>query len=244
MALVTGGIVAPRRSKIKTRGELIDAAFDELTDCSLDGLSIRQLTAAAGITPAAFYRHFADIDEVSLVLVDAALGELTSAIRNGLRHLDENNATEVISSVGASLIEAVENARPQMIFIARERYSGRAVARRAIQDGLRIMVVEVAAALRAKTRARDLVWEDCLLFADIFVQVGIHLIERLISLPPKSPRQEEAVRDFYKQAFLLMFGGDAFIAMVPPGTPLPDCEFDKDSFMPTARMSCENSAPD
>ena len=52
------------------------------------------------------------------------------------------------------------------------------------------------------------------------------------------------VRDFYKQAFLLMFGGDAFIAMVPPGTPLPDCEFDKDSFMPTARMSCENSAPD
>lgn len=52
------------------------------------------------------------------------------------------------------------------------------------------------------------------------------------------------MRDFYKQAFLLMFGGDAFIAMVPPGTPLPDCEFDKDSFMPTARMSCENSAPD
>lgn len=121
--------MAPRRSKIKTR-------VSSSTRRSTNSPTVRSTGSLSGNSrqrQASPRRPSTATSPISTrsrwCWSTRPLGELTSAIRNGLRHLDENNATEVISSVGASLIEAVENARPQMIFIARERYSGRAVAR-------------------------------------------------------------------------------------------------------------------
>ena len=78
-----------RRTKEQTRTDLVQAAFAQLEDQSLDGLSIRQLTSAAGITPAAFYRHFEDIDEIGLVLADEAMQLLTAGVRSAVRSLDD-----------------------------------------------------------------------------------------------------------------------------------------------------------
>jgi AcrR family transcriptional regulator len=59
--------------KLKTRRTIIDATFCLLDERrSLSSVSLREIARAAGIAPTSFYRHFKDIDELGLTLVDEA----------------------------------------------------------------------------------------------------------------------------------------------------------------------------
>src|ERR1700689_3834144 len=49
---------------------LLDAALELLEEQSFSSLSLRQVTREAGIGPTAFYRHFDDMEETRVVLVD------------------------------------------------------------------------------------------------------------------------------------------------------------------------------
>ena len=62
-----------QEQKLKTRRAIIDAAFSLLDEQrSLSSISLREVARAAGIAPTSFYRHFKDIDELGLTLVDEA----------------------------------------------------------------------------------------------------------------------------------------------------------------------------
>ncbi|MFV0574232.1 MAG: HTH-type transcriptional repressor FabR [Vibrio sp.] len=59
------------QQKEKTRRSLIDAAFRQLSaDRGFSNLSLREVSREAGIAPTSFYRHFKDMDELGLVMVD------------------------------------------------------------------------------------------------------------------------------------------------------------------------------
>jgi len=61
------------QQKEKTRRLLIDAALAQLSaERSFSNLSLREVTKAAGLSPNSFYRHFSDMDELGLILVDEA----------------------------------------------------------------------------------------------------------------------------------------------------------------------------
>jgi AcrR family transcriptional regulator len=62
-----------QEQKLKTRQKLISAAFALLDENkSLSAISLREVAREAGIAPTSFYRHFKDIDELGLTLVDEA----------------------------------------------------------------------------------------------------------------------------------------------------------------------------
>lgn len=62
-----------QEQKQKTRRAIIDAAFGLLDEQrSLSSVSLREVTRSAGIAPTSFYRHFRDMDELGLTLVDEA----------------------------------------------------------------------------------------------------------------------------------------------------------------------------
>ncbi|MFT6895755.1 MAG: AcrR family transcriptional regulator [Paraglaciecola sp.] len=62
-----------QEQKLKTRRTIIDATFSLLDERrSLSSVSLREIARAAGIAPTSFYRHFKDIDELGLTLVDEA----------------------------------------------------------------------------------------------------------------------------------------------------------------------------
>jgi AcrR family transcriptional regulator len=62
-----------QEQKLRTRRTIIDAAFSLLDEHrSLSSISLREVARAAGIAPTSFYRHFKDIDELGLTLVDEA----------------------------------------------------------------------------------------------------------------------------------------------------------------------------
>ncbi|MFT6987865.1 MAG: AcrR family transcriptional regulator [Psychromonas sp.] len=73
------------QQKEKTRRLLIDAAFAQLSaERSFSNLSLREVTKAAGLSPNSFYRHFSDMEELGLILIDEA-GLMLKQLRSQAR---------------------------------------------------------------------------------------------------------------------------------------------------------------
>ena len=77
-----------QEQKLKTRQNIIKAAFGLLdAQRSLSAISLREVSRAAGIAPTSFYRHFKDIDELGLTLVDEAGLALRQLMRQARRRI-------------------------------------------------------------------------------------------------------------------------------------------------------------
>src|ERR1700758_4087926 len=67
--------------KEMTRQALLKAALRLLGQNSFDSISLREVTREAGISPTAFYRHFDDMEELGLVLVEESFAGLRGMLR-------------------------------------------------------------------------------------------------------------------------------------------------------------------
>lgn len=77
-----------QEQKLKTRQSIINAAFTLLDENrSLSAISLREVSRAAGIAPTSFYRHFKDMDELGLTLVDEAGLALRQLMRQARRRI-------------------------------------------------------------------------------------------------------------------------------------------------------------
>ena len=84
--------------KEKTRRALIEAAFNQLTaEKSFSGLSMREVAREAGIAPTSFYRHFRDMDELGLTMVDEAGLTLRQLMRQARKRIEKGGSVIVIS---------------------------------------------------------------------------------------------------------------------------------------------------
>ncbi|GAA3863679.1 TetR family transcriptional regulator [Streptomyces sedi] len=138
-------IGAREAQKLKTRQAMLDAALGLLEEQSLSSLGLREVTRAVGVTPTAFYRHFRDIEDLGVALVDQALGNLHTLVRATL--VEHDDAEDRIDHTVA-LIERHVRAHPAHLrFLVRERHGGVRAVRLAIAAQLDRFVREVAAVL-------------------------------------------------------------------------------------------------
>ncbi|MFN2334669.1 MAG: TetR family transcriptional regulator, partial [Wenzhouxiangellaceae bacterium] len=67
-----GSPISRSAQKQRTREHLLEAALDLMeSGRGFSSLSLREVTRSAGVVPTAFYRHFTDLDQLGLVLVEA-----------------------------------------------------------------------------------------------------------------------------------------------------------------------------
>lgn len=84
--------------KEKTRQALIDAAFNQLTaEKNFANLSLREVSREAGIAPTSFYRHFKDMEELGLIMVDEAGLALRQLMRQTQKRLHSGGSVIEIS---------------------------------------------------------------------------------------------------------------------------------------------------
>lgn len=77
-----------QEQKLKTRQNIINAAFHLLHENrTLSAISLREVAREAGIAPTSFYRHFKDMDELGLTLVDEAGLALRQLMRQARRRI-------------------------------------------------------------------------------------------------------------------------------------------------------------
>ncbi|GGO75136.1 HTH-type transcriptional repressor FabR [Bowmanella pacifica] len=118
-----------QQQKQKTRRAIIDAAFNLLDEQrSLSSVSLREVARAAGIAPTSFYRHFKDIDELGLTLVDEAGLALRQLMRQARSRIDAGGG--VISTSVNTFMEFVVSNSNEFRLLLRE-HSGTSPAFRA-----------------------------------------------------------------------------------------------------------------
>jgi AcrR family transcriptional regulator len=87
-----------QEQKLETRQRIVDAAFSLLDeDKSLSAMSLREVAREAGIAPTSFYRHFTDINELGLTLVDEAGLALRQLMRQARRRIEAGGGVIDIS---------------------------------------------------------------------------------------------------------------------------------------------------
>jgi AcrR family transcriptional regulator len=178
-------IPGERRSQAErrrqTRRALLDAALDQMQKgISFDRLSLRRVTHAAGVVPAAFYRHFDSMDELGLALVDESVRTLRSMLREAREGGPQ--AEHVIGNSVRILVEHVREHRRHFAFLADARSSGNAVLRHTIRNEIRLFASELATDLARFPVLGDWSTTDLQLLAGLFVDVMIAAIEAILEL--------------------------------------------------------------
>lgn len=194
-----------QQRKERTRQAILDAALVMVADEGLAALSLRQLTRAVGIVPTAFYRHFTSVEELGLALVDGSFASLRGMIRDARRGNPE--LTDVIRGSVAVLVEHVHAERTNFRFIARERFGGVPVVRRAIRHELELFERELATDL-ARLPGLD-TWssEDLRVLANLVVNAMVSTAEDILDAPAERPQIEaEIVRTAETQLRLIVVG--------------------------------------
>jgi TetR/AcrR family transcriptional regulator, fatty acid biosynthesis regulator len=118
-----------QQQKLKTRRAIIDAAFNLLDEQrSLSSVSLREVARAAGIAPTSFYRHFKDIDELGLTLVDEAGLALRQLMRQARSRIDAGGGV-ITTSVNTFMEFVVANSNEFRLLL--REHSGTSPAFRA-----------------------------------------------------------------------------------------------------------------
>ena len=100
----------PTRAEQKqaTRRAIIDAELKLSAERGFSSLSLRSVAKEAEIAPTSFYRHFADMDELGLTLVDEVGMSLRQLVREARRRVDESGKGSVIRASIQTFLEFVE----------------------------------------------------------------------------------------------------------------------------------------
>ena len=117
---------ATERSRKSTidRQDLIDAALRLLgPHRSVSTLSLREVAREAGIAPNSFYRHFRDMDELAIALIDLAGASLREIIREA-RHRVSDGTDEVIRPSVEAFMEQLKSDAKLLHILLREGSAG------------------------------------------------------------------------------------------------------------------------
>ncbi|MDR3418205.1 MAG: TetR family transcriptional regulator [Nevskia sp.] len=190
----------------RTRQALQDAAFRLMEgDKSFSALSLREVAREAGVVPTAFYRHFRDMKELGLALVDETMRTLRQAIRAARSAGPVVSEEQAIRSAVETLARHVQAHRLHFRFIARELASGRTAMRQAIRHEVDLFLRELALDLSRMPALIQWSTEDLQMMASLIVNILIDTAEQLLDVPARRPEAEEAViRMAEKQLRLIM----------------------------------------
>lgn len=177
--------------KQKTRKLLIASALKLSAERGFSSLSLREIAKASGITPAAFYRHFHDIDELGLALIDEVGLGLRQLLRDARRSIsDERSAIK--SSVDAFITYITENTNLFRV-LQGERQGASSAFRQALFTELGRFIEEVAEDLERASMKLNQPLFDFDLAAEAIVAVSFTLGGEALDLP-KHRRNELAER--------------------------------------------------
>ncbi|MEU1279489.1 TetR family transcriptional regulator [Streptomyces sp. NPDC005805] len=173
--------------KLKTRQALMDAALRLLETQSLSSVGLREVTRAVGVAPTAFYRHFRDMADLGVALVEETLGSLHATIGEAL---DEQTDEDRIDRSVELVAELVRAFPAHVRFVARERHGGVAPVRRAIGEQLRQFGDEVAAAFADQPEWAGWSEDDLRMVAGMYVDHMVMTASALLEAEDAEGRAE------------------------------------------------------
>ncbi len=189
-------------SKELTRQALVRAALKLLSRNSFDSISLREVTKEAGISPTAFYRHFDDMEDLGLTLVDESFVSLRSMLRDA--RADPALITNAVERSVETVVLAAEANKLHFRFIARERYGGVKRIRKAIRRELQLFADELSIDLATFPFVKDWAVDDRKMLASLIAETMIHMAAELLEAAPSE--RDEIIARSRRQLILINLG--------------------------------------
>jgi AcrR family transcriptional regulator len=195
--------------KLKTRRALMDAALAQLSaDRGFGSLSLREVAREAGIAPTSFYRHFAELDELGLALVD----EGGVALRQLMRHARKRIARDgsAISTSVETFMEYLGNNANLFRLMLRERTGVSKPFRTAIRAEIDHFVTELADDLRRFADEQKRPLSDARVVAEAMVTLVFNQGAEALDAIPKE--REELKVKIKTELRMILVGSQALAA--------------------------------
>ncbi|MBW7470126.1 HTH-type transcriptional repressor FabR [Marinobacter sp. M216] len=154
--------------KLRTRRALMDAALAQLSaDRGFGSLSLREVAREAGIAPTSFYRHFSELDELGLALVDEGGVALRQLMRQARKRIARDGSA--ISTSVETFMEYLGNNANLFRLMLRERTGVSKPFRTAIKAEIDHFVTELADDLHRVAEEQGKPLSDSRLVAEAMV---------------------------------------------------------------------------
>lgn len=137
------------QQKEKTRRAIIEAALSQLSaDKSFASLSLREVARQAEIAPTSFYRHFRDMEELGLTLVDECGLALRQLMRKARKRFEQGGSV-ILTSV--EIFMEFTELNPNIFRLLFHERSGTAyVLRAAVSREIQFFIVELSDYLQSR----------------------------------------------------------------------------------------------
>ena len=192
--------------KQRTRRALMDAALDLMQgEQSFNSLSLREVARNAGVVPTAFYRHFRDMDELGLALVEEALRALRTMMREA-RSAPLPTSHLIKRSVKTYMNYAEEN-RHYFQFLAKERYGSSRALRMSIRQGTMLFTSELATDLARFPGLNRLTIDELQMMSGLIVNVMVNVTELMLDAPLDDEEEHLALQRLAEEQMRLIFLG-------------------------------------
>lgn len=148
----------------------MDAALRQLSeDRGFSNLSLREIAREAGIAPTSFYRHFSELDELGLALVDEGGVALRQLMRQARKRIARDGSA--ISTSVDTFLEYLANNANLFRLLLRERTGLSKPFRTAIKAEIEHFVMELTEDLRRLADERQRPLADARLVAEAMVTI-------------------------------------------------------------------------
>ncbi|MFK8010752.1 MAG: HTH-type transcriptional repressor FabR [Marinicellaceae bacterium] len=175
------------QQKEKTRRAIIDAAISELSDSqSFATLSLREVARKAGIAPNSFYRHFKDMEELGLTLVDESGLTLRQLMRKARQRFKKNGSV-IVTSV-KTFFEFTETNANILRLLFHERSGTTRALRHAVAREIQYFIVELTDYIQSIGYEKELAYTQAEAMVAIIFNAGA---ESLAAKPQQRAQLEQ-----------------------------------------------------
>ena len=193
------------------------AIFDAVLHLSSAGrafssISLREISRQIGLVPTAFYRHFQDMDELGLDLVD----QVALHIKGILNQLGQDYLYQPDAQTETALtlfFKSVYHHPQQWIFLISERWGGSAVLRQAIAREIDFLIEDLANELQRVESVQHFQHaEDLHILANILINLLLNWamswigLERQFEAEKLPEQQQRFIQQTITQVHLLFRG--------------------------------------
>ncbi|MCR8914074.1 HTH-type transcriptional repressor FabR [Marinobacter panjinensis] len=194
---------ARAEQKLRTRRALMDAALAQLSaDRGFGSLSLREVAREAGIAPTSFYRHFAELDELGLALVDEGGVALRQLMRQARKRIARDGSA--ISTSVDTFIEYLENNTNLLRLMLREKTGVSKSFRTAIKAEIDHVVTELADDLNRFAEQQGKPLHEARLVAEGMVTLVFNQGAEALDATPKE--KEELKAKLKKELRMILLG--------------------------------------
>ena len=192
--------------KQRTRRALIDAALGQISaERGFSNLTLREVAREAGIAPTSFYRHFSDLEELGLTLVDEAGQQLRNLMREARSRFGVDGG--VVRASVETFMEFLNENSNFFYLLSRERAVGSEAFQRAIRREIGHFVDELTVDLERESEARERKMTDTPLVAEAMVTLVFNEGLEALSLPKM--RRKQLTERIIRQLRMVALGAEA-----------------------------------